>query len=173
MHKRRSLIWLFFVFATMTITEPAWTAAAALEIPPHPTGFPTNGTWSVFCRSEGFEEWREIPVALVRTGHQEFDEPFAKTVGLNYQGPIAASLVRFSFSGSLEIRAVFNKGDLRTAAIVPKSYGIKTQPKGNDLKFTISQNSTAPRKIVIRPNDNWAEDVLHILTNPPEDKAPS
>ena len=149
------------------------SSAAVVEIPPHPTGFPTNGTWSVYCRNEGSGEWREIPVALVRPGYQEFDEPLAKTVGLEHQGPYAASLVRFSFSGSLEIKAVFNKGDLRTAAIVPKSYGIKAQPNGNEIKFTISQDSNAPRKIVIRPNDNWEEEVLHILTNPPEDKVPS
>jgi len=149
------------------------SSAAVLEIPPHPTSFPTNGTWSVYCRNEGSDEWREMPVALVRPGYQEFDEPFAKTVGLEHQGPYAASLVRFSFSGNLEIKAVFNKGDLRTAAIVPKSYAIKSQPQGNEFKFTISQDSKAPRKIVIRPNDNWEEDVLHILTNPPEDTAPS
>jgi len=173
MRYRHLVIHVIFAFAFLTIPKLAWTATAVIDIPSLPTEFPRNKTWSVYCRSDSSDVWREIPVALVRPGYQELDEPLALSVGLVHHGPYNASLARFSFSGSVEIRAVFNKGDLSTAAIVPKSYGIDTQPTGNELIFNVYQDLNAPRKIVIRPNSNWEEDVLHILTNPPEDNAPS
>ena len=147
-------------------------AAPGLSIPPAIDGVEPSSTWSVYVCRAGSANWNEVPVSSVRVGYQETTEPLSKTVGLLYSGPVKASLARFSFDGKIEVRAVLRRGKLLRAAVVPLSYGIMPLPEGNELRFALSQKREAPRKIVIRPNDNWDQDCLHLLTNPPEERTP-
>ena len=137
-----------------------------------PAGTPSNATWSVDVREKNSATWIPLFVYAVKIGRQEASEPLAKSVGLDDEGPVDTSLVKFDFDGEVDVRATFREGELKTWTLSPATYRIPARQEGNTLFFSIAQDVSAPRKIVIRVNDNWEEHCLHLLSNPPEQYAP-
>ncbi|KAL6410935.1 putative tat pathway signal sequence domain protein [Ilyonectria robusta] len=79
-----------------------------------------------------------------------------------------SSMVYFDFSGSVEVSATYNNGEVTEARIRPDSLGNIPGINGASVNFTLDQ----PRNVVLQINDDIF-DVLHIFTNPIEDDAPS
>lgn len=169
----RLTLWILSILAVHGLT-----LGADLVRPPAlitwgaPAGTASNATWTVDVREANSATWIPLFVYAVRIGHQDASEPLARLVGLISDGPVDTSLVKFDFDGEVEIRATFRKGKLKKWTLSPASYAIPARQEGNTLLFSVRQNVSAPRKIVIRANDNWEEDCLHLLSNPPEQNAP-
>jgi DUF1680 family protein len=124
-----------------------------------PAGTPENKTFTVGVRLHGQEKWTNLFVYNVKVGHQK---------GVRKD----ASMVDFDFTGTVDIRVVYNTGNLVDIDARPNSYEIKPVREGNTFSFSMQQNDTAPRKLVLRINNSWEELCLHIVTNPPEKDAP-
>jgi len=119
------------------------------------------GPWrqSVHVRRAGTAAWTDLFVHRVQ-------------VGMMGQTPHESSMALFDFEGSVEVRVLYRAGKVRAFDIRPLSYGIQAKLDRNTLTFTVRQVPEAPRKIVVRINDDWYTGVLHLLTNPPERDAP-
>ncbi len=140
-----------------------------------PAGTHANETWQVAVRELGTKDWTELFVGTVKIGHQGaigVVDPLLVKAGIPFRGPVDTSLVTLDFDGAVEFRVTFMKGTLTTSHLSPLSYKIPVRKDGNTLCFTVRQNASAPRKLVLRANDNWEEDCLHILSNPTEKDAP-
>ncbi len=140
-----------------------------------PAGTQSNETWQVAVREVGTNDWTELFVSTVKIGHQGaigVVDPLLVKAGIPFRGPVGTSLITLDFDGVVEFRATYMKGTLTTSHLSPLSYKIPVRKEGNTLYFTVRQNANAPRKMVLRANDNWEEDCLHILSNPLEKDAP-
>lgn len=140
-----------------------------------PAGTGSNNTWQVAVREVGTSTWIDLFVYNVKIGHQGAPgviDPLLVKAGIPYRGPVDTSLVTLDFDGVVEFKATYNKGKLDTSNLSPQSYKIPVRKDGNSLFFTVRQNTNSPRKLVIRANNNWEEDCLHILSNPRETDAP-
>jgi arylsulfatase A-like enzyme/DUF1680 family protein len=125
-----------------------------------PPGTPVNTTYSVQVRLHGQKEWKDLFVYNIKVGHQK--------------GPRTdASMVNFNFSGTVDLKVIYNRGEIQSLDIRPHSYGIQANRRKDTLLFSLSQNEPAPRKLVLRVNNDWEALCLHIVTNPPEEKAPT
>lgn len=124
-----------------------------------PAGTPSNTMFSVKVRKTGDTAWTDLFV-------------YKAQVGLQGQTPMDSSLVLFDFAGSVDVQVTYNGGTVTSYDIRPLSYGITATQAGNTLTFRMEQGSVAPRKLVLRINDDWYTKVLHILTNPLEEGAP-
>ena len=125
-----------------------------------PAGTPSNNTFSVQVKKSGDIAWTDLFEYNVKVGHQ--DELVNNS-----------SMVNFDLSGTVDIKVTYNRGSINAYDIRPVSYGIKAIQNGNTLEFSVAQDYLAPRKIVIRINNSWETEVVHILTNFPEIDAPS
>ena len=124
-----------------------------------PAGTPENRLFNVQVRNAGEQEWKNLFVYNVKVGHQ-------------HAVPKNSSMVVFDFSGVVEMKISYTR-KIRSFEMRPGSYGIEAVQNGNELCFTLEQNADAPRKLVLRLNESWDEECLHILTNIPEQNAPS
>lgn len=133
-----------------------------------PEGTARNDTWSVFVRTQEEKEWRELFPYNVKVGHQEGD-PYSP------EGErVDATMVAFDFTGTVDMKVTYNGGNIETWDLRPTSYGIPAEKVGGDtLTFSVTQDETSPRKMVLRINDNWYDLCLHIVTNPLETDAPN
>lgn len=119
-----------------------------------------NSTFTVQARKAGDIGWTDLYEYNVKVGHQS---------GLINN----SSMVNFDFSGTIDIQITYNGGNISSYDIRPISYKVNAIKSNNTLTFSITQDNTAPRKMVVRINNNWETEVLHILTNLPEKDAPS
>ncbi|TXK79625.1 glycosyl hydrolase family 28 protein [Paenibacillus sp. N3.4] len=125
-----------------------------------PVGTTPNLTFEVQVKPSDESLWVDLFVYNVKLGHQD---------GTVFN----SSMVNFDFSGSLDVKVTYQGETINCYDIRPNSYGINAAQMGNTLIFSITQNDASPRKIVIRINDSWNTENLHILTNPLETNVPS
>ncbi len=135
------------------------SAAGSVLSWPMPAAMPASTVFEVQVRRSGTSVWTDLFVHRVQ-------------VGLQGQPPHDSSMALFDFDGSADLRVVYRSGEIRAFDIRPISYGIQATQEGNTLTFTVRQVPEAPRKIVVRINDDWYAGVLHLLSNPPERDAP-
>ena len=138
-----------------------------------PPAMKANTTWTVEVRTPDSSQWHPLYVYTAKMGHQEGNDPLRALVGMDYNGPVETSLVRFDFSGTIEVRMKYNKGKLNKADLSPQSYGVQANIRDNYLSFTLTQDKNSPRKMIIRPNDLWEGEVLHLMTGLPEENVPN
>ena len=125
-----------------------------------PAGTASNNTFSVQVRKSGDSSWTDLFEYNVKVGHQD--------------GSINnSSMVNFDFSGTVDVKITRNNGPINTFDIRPLSYGVSASQDQNTLTFSLAQDLTAPRKVVVRINDSWETEVLHLLTNLPKIDGPS
>jgi hypothetical protein len=120
-----------------------------------------NSTFSVKVKEAGSAVWQDLFVHEVKVGHQKQVQP------------VPSSMVAFDFLGQVELQITHNAGPINSHDIRPSSYGIQASVVGSSLSFSMTQKPDAPRKIVVRVNDDWEQSVLHIVTNPPETSPPA
>ncbi|UKS27006.1 glycosyl hydrolase family 28 protein [Paenibacillus sp. HWE-109] len=125
-----------------------------------PAGIAMNPTFTVQIKPANETEWTDLFVYNVSLGHQD---------GTKFD----SSMVIFDFSGTIDVKVAYHGGRVNCYDIRPNSYGIDAAQVGNTLTFSTTQNEDSPRKIVIRINDSWNTEDLHILTNPLETDVPS
>lgn len=151
---------LFFMLVACCLGSVMAQAQNLLNVWNPPSGTPANTKFTVQVRKQGDASWTDLYEHNVKVGHQD--------------GSINnSSMVNFDFAGTAEIKVTYNGGSVNSYDIRPWSYGINATQSGSTLTFSIAQNTAAPRKIVVRINNNWETDVLHIVTNMPETGAPS
>jgi len=136
------------------------------------SGTKSNNTYEVFVRESGQTGWTQLFVYNIKIGHQEGNDPLRALVGMTYSGPEDAPMVVFDFNGKVDFKITYKNGVLNKVNLSPESYGIKHTKEANTIYFSISQDKSSPRKILLRPNDNWRTEVLHIMTNPIQEKVP-
>jgi hypothetical protein len=125
-----------------------------------PSGTTANTTFTVQVKKQGDVSWTDLYEYNVKVGHQN--------------GSVNnSSMVNFDFSGTVDIKLIYNSGTITSYDIRPWSYGVNATQSSNTLTFSITQNAIAPRKIVVRINNGWETEVLHINTNLPETGSPS
>ena len=148
------------------VSRSYWDVEGNLALAPTATGLDTNNMWSVWVKPQGGTVWRSLPAYNVQVGVQE-------TSDMAVDGErVDSVLVNFDFTGTVDIKATYNNGSITSHEIRPDSYDIDAVLSGSDtLTFSVTQNQ-APRKMVVRINDNWFEQCLHIMTNPLETGAP-
>ncbi len=169
----RSTMSILSILAIQMLTQGAdLVRPAVITTWDVPAGTASNATWAVDVREKNSSTWIPLFIYAVKIGPQEASEPLAQSVGLINNGPVTTSLAKFDFDGEVEVRAKFRNGKLKTWTLSPASYQIPARQEGDTLFFSVAQDVSAPRKIVIRANDNWEEDCLHLLSNPPEKNAP-
>lgn len=128
---------------------------AQLNVWEPPAGTPANTTFTVKVRKVGQSQWTELFEYNVKVGHQDGSKA-------------DSSMVNFDFSGTVEVMVTYNRGTIDSYVIGPESYGLQSSRSGNTITFTMTQDEEAPRKPVVRINGDWEQDVLHMMTNPPE-----
>jgi len=122
-----------------------------------------NNSFSVWIREKGKTAWKELYVYNVKNGEQK-----------EHDVPTNAAMVNVDFTGTVEFKVTFNLGKINKYEIRPSAYGINASKQGrNTLFFSLTQNSNAPLKPTVMVNGNWSEANLHILSNTPEENAPS
>ncbi|MBE6903875.1 MAG: hypothetical protein E7480_04640 [Ruminococcaceae bacterium] len=127
-----------------------------------------NTSYSVYVRQPGSPKWQELFVYNTPVGTQEGDENSTLSERVN------ASMVNFDFSGTVDMKVVYNGGKINSYDIRPYSDGINAmQINDNSLIFPLTQTSDGTQKLVLRINDNWYDLCLHIMTGNPETDAPS
>ena len=124
-----------------------------------PSGTASNSTFSVQVRKTGDSNWTDLFEYNVKVGHQ--DGSFNNS-----------SMVNFDFSGTVDVKIIYNGGAINSFDIRPLSYEINAMQDGNTLTFSVTQDYISPRKIVVRINNSWETEVLHLLTNVPEISVP-
>ncbi len=151
---------LFMLVLACCFCNMIATAQNVLNVWSPPSGTAANTKFTVQVRKQGDASWTDLFEYNVKVGHQN--------------GSVNnSSMVNFDFSGSVEIKVTYNGGTVSSYDIRPWSYGINATQSGNTLTFPIMQDPNAPRKIVVRINNDWETEVLHINTNLPETDAPS
>lgn len=80
-------------------------------------------------------------------------------------------MASFDFNGTVDVKVTYAGGALAAYDLRPTSYGIAAVQSGNTLLFSMTQDEASPRKLVLRINDDWEEEVLHLVTNPIETNA--
>jgi hypothetical protein len=124
-----------------------------------PDGIEQNPNFEVKVRTPG-GKWEHLRAYLVRL--KIIDEKTGRGIVKN------SSIVKFDFSGTVEIAVSYAAGVIEKARVRPLSYGIEPVLDDNTLRFTISE----PRRLVIEVNDDIF-DCLHIVANPIETNAPA
>ena len=152
---KKKLIFLIVIF--ITVTEIC-SAQNVLNIWDQPYTN-RNNTFAVQVRKTGDTNWIDLSEYNVLLGRQ---------AGTVYN----SSMVNFDFNGSVDFKITYNNAAISSFDIRPTSYGINATQSGNILTFSVTQDYIAPRKIIVRINNNWYTEVLHILTNVPEIGAP-
>jgi hypothetical protein len=128
---------------------------AALAIYSTPAGsIPANTDFGVRVRESG-GAWQNL---------------YNYTVKVNYSSPSNASMVNFSFSGTIDMEVTksttVSSFEVRPAWMVANA--VRT---GNVITFSVTQADTFPRKFVVIVNGDL-DHCLHVLTNPMETNAP-
>jgi hypothetical protein len=145
--------------AGLTMGHAPYDLAAAasneLSVWEPPAGTAANATFEVQVRAAGEAAWNNLFVYNVKVGHQN-----------GSQAP--SSMVSFDFNGTIDVKVTYVGGALAAYDLRPTSYGITAIQSGNTLLFSMTQNEASPRKLVLRVNDDWEEEVLHMVTNPIE-----
>ena len=143
---------------------------ATVETWEAPEEYGRNDAYKVEISADG-TEWTELAVYNVWNGHQKGDALIAQQgAPYNTDEPFVASLVLFDFTGTVGVRVTYRNGDLKEGGYVisPASYAIESAQSGNTVTFTLTQDAESPRKVVFRPEGEWEEETLHIMTNVPE-----
>lgn len=161
---RRSIALLLAVVLMLSIsllTTPAksWADGGTLQTWQPPSGTAANPDFTVNVRASGTAAWTELFTYRVKLGHQN---------GSTFD----ASMVNFDFNGTVDVRVTYNAAPLNTFEIRPSSYAIAGAHAGDTVSFQLTQNATAPRKLVFRANGEWEEHTLHLLTNPIDTSTP-
>jgi hypothetical protein len=125
-----------------------------------PAGTASNDTFSVSVRHSGDAAWTDLFVYDVLTGHQSV-------------APTNSSMVCFDFSGTVDVKVDYNPATVSSYEIRPLSYDVNAVHNGQVIIFCLTQDPDSPRKLVVRVNESWDTEVLHILTNPPETNEPA
>ncbi|MFC5402846.1 discoidin domain-containing protein [Cohnella soli] len=154
-----SLVFVFSMFFVSPIpgSEPTVSADPLnqLNVWSPPSGTPANTKFTVQVRESGQSQWTDLFEYNVKVGHQNVAK-------------VDSSMVNFDFAGTVDVKVTYNGGTVNSYVIGPESYGIQSSRSGNTITFSMTQNNDAPRNAVVRINGDWEQDVLHIVTNPPE-----
>ncbi len=115
--------------------------------------------------------WQDLDVYVAEAGHQ-LGDGFLYKMHTTFDGtPYKASMVIFDFTGTIAMRVTYKNGTLNdNYTIAPASYNVTSEREADTVTFTLTQSESAPRKVVFRPENEWEAEVLHILTNTPEDE---
>ncbi|MEU0090757.1 hypothetical protein [Kribbella sp. NPDC006257] len=137
--------------------KPALSSRLRAVAPPAEVA--ANPAFSVQVRPRGAATWTNLFVYKIRLGHQ------ADFGTLSYD----SSMAQFDFNGTVDVRVTYAVNEPVTAFdLRPASYGVAAQQQGNTLSFSLTQNLAAPRKLVLRINNDWETKTLHLVTNPIE-----
>lgn len=126
-----------------------------------PSDYENSTTFQVEVKRSDANQWEALFVYNVKIGEQ--------AVG----NKINSSMVNFDFTGRVDVRVTYKKGPIESYDIRPTSLGIEAVQEGNTLSFSMEQDSNMPKKLVIRINDSWDSECLHIVTNQIERDIPS
>lgn len=129
-----------------------YAAHKTLVTYPAPQGAELNNEFSVSVR-QGGGQWLSSPSYLVKVD---------KLTGTDHT-VTPSSVSSFDFCGEVEVKVVYNKGDIQTARIRPLSYGITPRIEGNTLTFTMDR----PRNISVEVNGDIYHNI-QIFANPIE-----
>lgn len=142
-------------------TVETWSMADSIE---------RSEKYRVEVSADG-KTWQDLDVYVAEAGHQLGDS-FLYKMQTTFDGtPYKASMVVFDFTGTIALRVTYKNGTLNdNYVIAPASYNVASERDTNTVTFTLTQSETAPRKVVFRPENEWEAEVLHILTNTPEDE---
>ena len=116
-----------------------------------------NDDFTVQIRPVGTEEWKEIPVYLVKVDEVRGTKHHVEEASMSY----------FNFSGEVEVAVTYNKGAVQTARIRPLSSGIVLQSDGQRLTFKLN----APHNLSVEVNGDIFHN-LHLFANPMETEKP-
>lgn len=145
--------------ATGSPASAEQAGADRVEVHPVPDGIPQNDSFEVRVRSGRRGRWQTVGV--YNTTLKAIN---AATGGDQVH---QSSVAYFDFSGEVDVKITYTKGDIDKARIRPLSYGIEPDVDGDCLRFTL----TEPRKVVVEVNDELF-DCLHLLANPVDENAP-
>lgn len=127
-----------------------------------PDSVKKSNIFDVFIKNPDEKTYRQVFCQHIFTGHQKGEfSPSSMTV--------------FDFDGKVEVKVVFHGGKIHNADLRPHSYRVDAMISENEnaLYFTLEQKEEAPRKMILRINDDWEKNCLHLLTNPIEKNRPS
>lgn len=120
-----------------------------------PQGIPSNNSFSVRVRDES-KKWQEL---------------FNYNVRVNFYNVSNASMVKFSFSGTIDMEVKYNVDKVNSYEIRPAWMVSKVSWTDNIITLSTSQVDSFPRNFVIIVNDDL-DHCLHVLTNPLEVNPP-
>ena len=115
-----------------------------------------NADFTVQVRQEG-GEWQAVPSYLVKVDEVR---------GVDHC-PEPASLATFDFSGEVEVKVTYNKGEVDSAKVRPLSYGIPCRVEGRELTFTLDE----PCNLSVEVNGDIFHN-LHLFANPVDTDIP-
>lgn len=124
---------------------------------PAPSEAVMNRDFTVEVRVKGDARWEKVPSYLVKVDEVK---------GTAHQVE-AASMAYFDFSGKVEVRVTYNKGEIHKAEVRPRSYNIKPEVTGNALTFILDR----PRNLSVEVNDDIFHN-LHLFANPVDSFVP-
>jgi len=152
--------WAFYSTIMMAVPGISATAFATVVTYTVPAGVPTNADYSVRVRQSG-GTWQNLPICNVKVNQWHLSN---------------ASMVNFSFSGTIDMEVTYNAGAISDFEVRPSWMVGSVARTGNVITFTTSQDDTFPRKFVVMVNksggDNYYDKCLHILGNPLEVNPP-
>ncbi len=135
---------------------PAEAIAASLITCPAPAGVDLNGDFTVCVREVG-GHWQKLSSYMLNV-----DEVRATKHCVEQ-----ASMATFSFSGKVEVKVTYNRGNIDSARIRPLSYGIPFRIEGRDILFTLER----PCNLSVEVNGDIFHN-LHLFANPMETDVP-
>ncbi|MCL4202598.1 MAG: endo-polygalacturonase [Pirellulaceae bacterium] len=161
----RSLVicpWVLWVFVIAFLGLPGISVAATVKVYPAPSGEELSTDYTVQV------EGQDSPVYLAKVAPAD---PQARWKAMDDKANSAdyfehASFTYFDFDGTVRIR-IHCREPVRSAKILPTSYGIQPSIEGNTISMQLDQ----PRHLTVEINDSWVG-ALHVFANPPETDAP-
>jgi len=131
------------------------TASSTVVVTAPPQGITANNSFSVRVRDES-KAWQEL---------------YNYNVRVNFYKVSNASMVKFSFSGTIDMEVKYNADTVNSYEIRPAWMVSKAYRVGNVITLSTSQLDSFPRNFVIIVNGDL-DHCLHVLTNPLEVNPP-
>lgn len=159
---KTNLKFIHFLFAVVFLTFSLISFAtekvkkSVIAIYPAVTGMPLNSDFNVRVREKGGRAWQNL---------------YNYNVTVNNYNPQYASMVNFSFSGTIDMEVTYNYGKIREYEIRPAHMVSNIIQKENVITFNTTQVDTFPRKFVVIVNGDL-DHCLHVLGNPLEVNPP-
>lgn len=128
----------------------AKAAVNSIVVYPIPKALPKNHDFTVYLRPPG-GEWIEPEILLVKVDMHNVRE---------------ASLVKFDFSGEIEVKVIYNREPVKEAVIRPLSTGLYAEVMDErTIQFRLSK----PQKLSVEINGDRFRN-LHLFAKEPEER---